>query len=164
MTAQIAEKLQYEGETLHLCSEPLDMYFKLAGVHPPFVGSCTALWRGYVGIWEITGDRLYLVGLSGTVDDGTEGDIETLFPGYPDRVFAHWFSGTLRAPRGKMFEYVHAGYASKFEQDLLITIEQGCVSKTEVRQNGVSDDPGAADEYGPAVMLVFGKEDRADEE
>ena len=164
MTAQIAESLQYEGETLQMCSEPLDMYFKLAGVDSPFVGSCTALWRGYEGSWEITGDRLYLVGLSGTLDDGTEGDIETLFPGYPDRVFAHWFSGTLRAPRGKLLEYVHAGYASKFEQDLLITIEQGCVSKTEVRQNGVSDDPDAADEYGPAAMLVFGKEDGADEE
>ena len=117
-----------------------------------------------MGSWEITGDRLYLVGLSGTLDDGTEGDIETLFPGYPDRVFAHWFSGTLRAPRGKLLDYVHAGYASKFEQDLLITIEQGCVSKTEVRQNGVSDDPDATEEYGPAAMLVFGKENGADEE
>ena len=100
------------------------MYFELSGNHPCFEATCTALWRGYIGSWEITGDRLYLVGLNGTLKDGTEVNVETILPGYPGRVFAHWFNGTLRAPRGKQLEYVHAGYASVFEQDLLISIEQ----------------------------------------
>jgi len=83
-----------------MCSEPLGDYFAFGGRNPEFEFNCTALWRGYIGTWEIVGDRLYIVGLSGTLKDGTEATLETVFPGYPDRVFAHWYSGTLRIPEG----------------------------------------------------------------
>ena len=47
MTAQIAENLSYEGRSASMCSEPLDVYFELAGIAPGFQANCTALWRGY---------------------------------------------------------------------------------------------------------------------
>ena len=89
MTAQIGEKLIYDGRQVSMCSEPLGDYFAFGGRNPEFESNCTALWRGYVGTWEIVGDRLDIVSLSGTLKDGTEATLETVFPGYPDRVFAH---------------------------------------------------------------------------
>lgn len=155
MTAQIPETLQYEGQTLSMCSNPLNDYFALAGKKPPFAFTCTALWRGYVGQWEIVDGRLYLVGLSGELMDGSEVSLATLFPEFPDRVFAHWYSGTLRIPQGKQLEYVHMGYGSRFEQDLLIQLDRGVVTQTRVRQNGKSESASAPQGYGVGAMSIF---------
>jgi len=112
MTAQIAERLRYQGEDVAMCTNPLSDYFAMGGTNPRFESNCTALWRGYVGSWEIIDDRLYLICLNGTLEDGTEASLETIFPGFPDRVFAHWYSGTIRLPQGKQLEYVHMGTAA----------------------------------------------------
>jgi hypothetical protein len=58
MTAQIGENLSYEGRSATMCSELLDTYFELAGIDPGFQANCTALWRRYIGTWEIRGGRL----------------------------------------------------------------------------------------------------------
>ena len=67
MTAQIAERLNYKGEVVAMCTNPLDDYFAMGGSRPRFEFNCTALWRGYVGSWEIVDYRLYLMGLNGTL-------------------------------------------------------------------------------------------------
>jgi hypothetical protein len=155
MTAQIAEKLLYQGEQVAMCTNPLGDYFAMGGFNPRFESMSTALWRGYVGGWEIVEDRLYLVSLDGTLEDGTDATLETVFPGFPERVFAHWYSGTVRIPQGKQLEYVHMGYASKFEQDLLLEIERGVVVATRVRQNGVAESDHAPEGYSVGAMTVF---------
>jgi len=93
MTAQVPEILLYEGEELSMCAEPLGGYFTLTGLEPNFRSNCTALWRGYVGTWEISEGRLYLVRLQGTTNQDEEVSLATLFPDFPDRVFA----GIVRA-------------------------------------------------------------------
>ena len=52
MTAQIGENLSFEGRSATMCSEPLNVYFELAGIDPGFQANCTALWRNNVGSWE----------------------------------------------------------------------------------------------------------------
>lgn len=138
MTAQISERLLYEGESVALMSNPLETYFAMRGERPAFEANFTALWRGYVGRWEILDDRLYLVGLSGTLEGGAEVTLETVFPGFADRVFAHWFSGVLRIPRGQRLKHVRMGYGSVHERDVLIDMHQGRVVGTETRINGVA--------------------------
>ena len=135
MTAQISEELLYQGKAMSMCAEPLADYFNLAGIKPDFRMCHTALWRRYVGSWEILKDRLYLIGLKATLEDGTKASVATLFPDYPDRVFAHWYSGKLRIPQGELLNYEHMGYASTFESDLFLTIEHGVVTQVEVRDN-----------------------------
>ena len=157
MTAQIAEKLCYEGREVSMCSEPLADYFALAGIDPGFQFTCTALWRGYVGTWEIRDGRLYLTGLSGTLKDGSDANVATFFPDYPGRVFAHWYSGKLRIPEGKMLEYVHMGYGSTYEEDLTVTVDRGVVTRTSVRHNGTAPDPDAPAGYGIGAMTVFSR-------
>jgi len=135
MTAQVTEVLYYKGEQLSMRTEPLSDYFAQMGLAPEFQRSSTACWRRYVGRWEILLDRLYLVGLSATYEDGEAVTLDSLFPGFEDRVFAHWYTGVINIPRGEMTEYVHMGYASRYERDLFLAIENGIVVNTQLRDN-----------------------------
>lgn len=155
MTAQIAENLRYQGEDVAMCTNPLGDYFAMGGVNPRFESNCTALWRGYVGSWEIVAERLYLVGLSGTLEDGTDATLATVFPDFPDRVFAHWYSGTIRIPQGKQLQYVHMGYGSTFERDLFLEIERGVIVATRVRHNGTAKFDDAPEGYKVGAMTVW---------
>jgi hypothetical protein len=135
MTAQFSEILHHKGEKLSMRATPLSDYFVLMGISPDFQDISTACWRCYVGEWEITLDRLYLIGIRATYKDGTEVTLGSLFPGYDSRVFAHWYSGVLSIPQGNLVKYVHMGYASVYERDLLISVEQGVIVDTQVRVN-----------------------------
>ncbi|WP_144731151.1 MULTISPECIES: hypothetical protein [Comamonadaceae] len=155
MTAQIAERLKFKGEEVAMCTNPLSDYFAMGGFNPRFESNCTALWRGYVGNWEIVNDRLYLIGLNGTLEDGTEASLATIFPDFPERVFAHWYSGTIRIPQGKQLEYVHMGYGSTFERDLFLDVERGVVVATRERHNGTAESENAPEGYEIGAMTVF---------
>lgn len=135
MTAQISEILHYKGDFISMRATPLSDYFELMGMSPVFQDRSTACWRRYVGKWEISLDRLYLIGISATYEDGSEVTLGDLFHGFDSRVFAHWFSGVLSVPQGDVLKYVHMGFATMFERDLLISIEQGVVVDTQVRVN-----------------------------
>jgi hypothetical protein len=153
MTAQIPEKLLMNGETLTLCSEPLDDYFTSHG-EPGFAVNCTALWRGYVGTWEIRDARLFLVGIEAEYPDGSSVSLAKLFQGEAERIFARWFTGTLRCPRGGELEYVHMGYGSVYEEDLLLQIEQGNLVGQEVQVNGTAAH-NARQGFRPAAFTTF---------
>ena len=156
MTAQIGERLVYEGREVTMCTEPLGEYFALGGARPDFATfRCTALWRGYIGTWEILDDRLYLIGLTGELEDGSDVSMSTVFPAFPDRVFAHWYTGTLRVPEGRQLEYVHMGYSSEYERDRLIQVERGVVKTVTVRENGKPRDPDGPEGYGVGGFVVF---------
>jgi hypothetical protein len=137
MTAQVSEQLTYKGESLSLCSEPLTPF--LANINLEFQSSSTACWRGYVGSWAIENNHLYLKRISGHLKNGERANLETIFPGFPDGVFAHWFSGELRCPKGGLLKYVHGGYASQYEEDVFIMIEKGIVISERIIKNGISE-------------------------
>lgn len=142
MTAQSPEKIVYQGEKFVMCTEPLEDYFSKGGIRPWLQLSSTALWRRYVGSWEVVDDRLYLTNLDGRLEDGTKVTVATIFPGFPDKFFAQWYSGQLRIPQGELLEYIHMGYGSTYERDLLLEVRCGVVVETSVRHNEVeaSDD------------------------
>ena len=155
MTAQIGENIIYKDKKYVMCTEPLSNFFNLSGISIEFCEPLTALWCGYIGTWEIKENRLYLISIEGNLKNDKEVVLEDIFPGYPDRVFAHWYSGLLRIPDGKMLSYEHMGYASEYERDILITIEKGVVQKTKVRQNGISEDKNAPQGYGVAAFTTL---------
>ena len=155
MTAQVPEVLRHEGQELAMCTNPLGDYFALGGMRPRFdTRRSTMLWRGYVGQWEIAQGRLYLVGLTGWLEDGTPACLATVFPDFPERVFAHWYRGTLRIPRGNRIKYVHQGYASRYERDLLIDVERGVVQRTRVRHNDAGGESAPGDKRSAAGIKV----------
>ena len=164
MTAQISEKLIYEGHQLSMCTTPLVDYFAMAGDQPKFKYNCSALWRGYVGTWEIVDYRLYLIELRGELEGGGVASVATIFPDYPDRVFAHWYSGMIRIPQGKLLNYDHMGFGSTYERDLLLEIEKGVVITTRVRHNGKSEADSGPEGYGIGGMTVFPRGKPAEED
>ena len=80
MTAQIAERLHYQGDDVAMCTNPLGDYFAMGGVNPRFESNCTALWRGYVCSWEVVDDRLYLISLNGTLEGGADATLAEKLP------------------------------------------------------------------------------------
>ena len=55
MTAQICERLTYQGESLGMCTSPLSDFFAYSDSWPRFARTDTGLWRNYIGTWEIWG-------------------------------------------------------------------------------------------------------------
>lgn len=135
MTAQFGENLRYKNEQLSMLSNPLGYCDSFNEKAKDLVIDCTALWRGYIGNWEIIDDRLYLVGINGELRNGSKASLDYFFPGFPDIVFAHWYSGTLRIPKGECIKYVHMGYASEYEQELYIFVEQGVITEVDTVTN-----------------------------
>jgi hypothetical protein len=133
-TAQLPDRLIYEGKEQALYSNPLESYYGKENPRPKFQMWHTANYRGYVATWEIDQGVLYLKAIRARMD-GKEVGLDYLFPGHPGRVEARWFSGRLRVPQGKMLHYVHQGYAQVFEQELFITIKDGKVMGTETIDN-----------------------------
>jgi len=149
MTAQASELLIYQGQELSLCETPLDDYLASSGRHIEFEATSTALWRGYVGTWEIINARLYLVALDGCMlvdNEPTAVKLKDVFPQYPEGLFAHWYSGELRCPRGKLLNYVHGGFMSTYEEDLFIEVRNGVVTAERVVVNGKGE-PDANEGY-----------------
>lgn len=151
MTAQAMESLVFNSERLRMCTTPLDIYLVQRGIQ--FYSETTANWRGYIGSWEIKGSeelgyRLYLVELSASIAYQNRVRLEYLFPDYPNGIFAHWFSGEIRCPRGDRLHYVHGGYASIYEEDLFLNFNQGVLQGTRVVKNEPPP-PVNRDDYPP---------------
>lgn len=130
-TAQMPEKILYEGESGFLFTNPLETYFNKDNPRPEFAAPHTACWRGYIGLWEIREGTLYLVDIKAWMRDregkATPVEFEALFPGKTKPMKADWFTGTLRIPRGKPIRYVHMGYQTVYEEEVHLRIEAGKV-------------------------------------
>jgi hypothetical protein len=55
MTAQIGERLTYQGESLIMCTSPLSDFFVYGDSWPRFARTNTALWRTFIAPWEECG-------------------------------------------------------------------------------------------------------------
>lgn len=156
MTAQFSDEISYQEQVMALACCPLSQYSLKSGVKLTFLSLCSANWRGYVCAWEILDDRLYLKEIRGNLsrdliskpaqwllDPLTEQvaylpprlSLEVLFPGYPNGIFAHWFTGKLRCPKGSLIQYKHMGFESIYESDLLLTIQKGILVSSESKLN-----------------------------
>lgn len=129
-TAQTPDKIIYKGKEYALLTNPLEQYFKLHPEKRPKsnIGS-SALWRGYIATFEFTDNGLMIKDIevmSETKDEEIEmkSVLEEIFPQPTDRK-ADWYTGMLTLPYGKMINYVHMGYASTYENYILIEINQG---------------------------------------
>jgi hypothetical protein len=139
-TAQIPDRILVDGQESQLFAEPLFPYLKqnkdsFGALMKHATQMCSAAWRGYKAKWKIRENQLFLIALFANPcdKDSPEIPLAELFPGATSPIPAKWFSGTLSIPQGKMVEYVHMGYQSKYERYLVLTISDGLVTgrKTE---------------------------------
>ena len=71
-------------------------------------------------------------------------------------MLADWFTGVLRAPRGKLRHYIHMGLGSVFEKELYLKIEKGCVTTSQAIDNRGKE----WDEYALTLDNMPGGENR----
>lgn len=98
MTIQIRDSLLVGEKKFSMGSCPLGAYFSLSGKTPEKKSRMSSCWRGYVATWEIVEDHLYLVDIKPISGDGFS--ISNLFPGYENRVFAHWVNEVIKFDAG----------------------------------------------------------------
>ena len=136
MSAQIPESLIYDGKQYAMFTLLLEDYFNKNKMDSPFIAERTALYRGYIGTWEVRDDnKLYLIKLRGTLRDQSDATLESLFPDSPDGVFAEWCTGTARLPYGEKLKNVHSGFSSKYEFDLFLEFDNGVLTKSWLQDN-----------------------------
>ncbi len=143
MTAQVHERLIYEGERMSMAYCPplpegdprLQMRSAAEMQHCDPVIFSTACWRGYIATWAIREGRLYLVDIAGRYKLASE-----------EPIFADWVSGVLRVPRGKVARYAHMGFATVYESELHITVEKGQVVAVNLVEHG--DQHPSPDQWG----------------
>ena len=154
-TAQVPDKLILDGKEVPLFENPLDSWLEKNPPKPElsyydFFSNSSNNWRGYQATWKISGDRLLLLEvakmrsvpkwrawLSRSDHEFCAVPVEWYMPGKKLPVFAEWYSGRLKIPQGKMTRYVHMGYGSDYERELLIEIKNGVVvARAEISNGG----------------------------
>jgi hypothetical protein len=134
-TAQYPDKIFYNGKEYLLHTNPLEKYFNQFPEKRPKNGLVsTALWRGYVATFEIKDGGLFLKDIEILVrkKNSDEKSFETEWKSVLSEVFPDkeklkldWFTGLLVLPHGKLVQYVHMGYASTYENYILLEISDG---------------------------------------
>lgn len=142
MSAQVPDIIVYRGEEHKLFSNPLELYWR--GKRRPAFHGTSVCHRGYVAYWEINDDYLYLTSINGQVKEWSllgaskvmPVALQNFFPkSVLNRVKAVWFTGKLRIPTGNMLLFADQGYDSRFEEEQILTIENGHVVKTVTLNN-----------------------------
>ena len=118
MTAQEPDVLIHEGKKLPLTS----ILNHNGNIEEGWCGR-TSNYRGYIASWEIQNGLLYLKG-------AVEGRMKN-----PGPIFADWVTGELNTWNGELLNYVHAGFGSTFEEDIIFTIRNGIVSDIRTQSN-----------------------------
>ncbi len=156
-TGQQADLIVYQNEERPLFSNPLEGYYANGRARPRYmIGPLTMSsgnWRGYVATWQIDDGQLYLKKIDSWLCNGSTKEscapvkLTQLFPGKvrDGRVRADWFSGELRIPDGKRLQYVHMGYGSTFERDIIFTVKRGVASDYHIVDNSKAELPTESD-------------------
>jgi hypothetical protein len=146
-TAQAPDKLIYNGDTLSIFSNPLEQLPDIEKLRVKLFGdkegcSSTACWRGYEATWEIVGNELYLIGIYSCClrKDKIQADLKRLFGEkyINGKVKADWVTADILSPQGKLIHYIHMGYGSLYEREVVFEIENGQLQGTIIYDNSKS--------------------------
>ena len=90
-------------------------------------GTSTACYRGYLAIWMIRDNKLYLKKVLRGCGEIHEKEFNLKKEFGSNEVFANWFTGKIVSPRGRLLQYMHAGYSSIYEKEKKIYITDGII-------------------------------------
>lgn len=140
MAAQLSDIIILHGERMELFSNPLENYWIANKMRRPVFQSTAICMRGYIATWEIRGKLFLLRDIDGDYEERhfilwnkiVPFTFNHLFPKANDGAIATWFTGKIRIPQGHRTLYIPHEYDSRFEREMVITIERGRVMKTVV--------------------------------
>lgn len=97
VTFQQPMSILSKGEKLFTYDSPMRAYLDLSGLDLNLIIPHTGCYRGFFCNMEIIDGRLYVVKFNARCFNNGPLDLSVLFPGSDGKVFAHWFSGAVRA-------------------------------------------------------------------
>jgi len=132
-TSQSPDKIIYKGQEYSLNTNPLESFFENnPNLRPKSDIMSTALWRGYIATFEIQDNQLFVKDIVVMDEDTITGSHKTTWRSVFNQVFPNqnqikvdWLTGLLVIPNGKLVNYVHMGYASTYENYILLEIDKG---------------------------------------
>ena len=162
-TAQVGDILIWNGDTLTIFSNPLEsynvsdsfglmIYDKLENkdrIRNPEKYledyeslSSTACWRGYIALWTIINDELYLDKIFACHDQTLFLEVKDIFPDNAEtQIKAFWFSGEIIIPKGECLRCVNLDYYSIYEtEDVLIFSEGKLIDNIQYKNSIILDE------------------------
>jgi len=143
MTAQIGDRIFINNIEHTLACEPLSRFLYDNKIEKLFRTVSTACYRGYFATWEINDGKIYLLDIEAPrplsrkkQNESKEpvSAMQKLFPGQSN-VFACWVNGMLKIQSGEIIEYVHDGYESVYETDIILGFENGVLIDEKIVSN-----------------------------
>lgn len=146
-TSQDPDVIIYKGMTYKLYANPLESFFKNKKDRPKFFVSpgkiTSGNWRGYVATWEIEDGFLYLLKIDSWICRNQNSshcrkvNLKSLFGRKyrGGKVRADWFSGELLMPDGNQIQYVHMGYDSIYEREIILNVMSGKITGESIVDN-----------------------------
>lgn len=138
MAAQLPDMIWLQSKWMDLYTNPLEDYWQSSGKKRPEFKTKESCKRGYIASWSLENNELVLASIEGKQFTSSflwrkkliETSLSRIFPKCRDKgVLANWYSGKLRIPAGKMTQYEHYNYSSRFEKEIIVTIKNGTVIK-----------------------------------
>lgn len=134
-TAQIPDKIVFQGQEYSLHTNPMEPYFlKNPDKRPKDGLMTTALWRGYVATLAFNADDLVLKDIEayqwrvakekGQSPLEWNSVIDSILP-KGEKLLVDWFTGILILPHGNLENYVHMGYGSTYSNYILLEVKKG---------------------------------------
>ncbi len=135
------DNLVHRERTFTLLEQPLELYFELIGSRPAFEPMANRA-RAYEARWVIEDGWLFMTGIDATWSGDKPVHLNDLFPFAGARVFAAWYSGTIRGyrPERGLPDTDSAGGARY--PDLVIPIEHGRMANTTLISRPVTQPIG----------------------
>ena len=146
-TGQAGDRLIWNGDTLKVFNNPLNLRRDLNTLRPKLFGEeeggwMTSCWRGYIAEWTIIDEEIYLTNIFSCTyfEDSIKSDLKLVFDTEYEngKVKATWITGKLKIPKGKLIHYVHDGYQSFYETELVLTFKNGLLTEQKEYDNSNS--------------------------
>ena len=153
-TGQDGDVIYIDGARWTLLGQPISrdtmLWRQVRAAIPQQHVIVSSSWSGFTAFWSIRNDKLYLDSiqyLRATTDKKTQSECipaETLrrvFKNYSygTSIAAGWLKGNIRVARGKVLYYEHYGYERNYEEEQIISLDQGKVTGVKVFHNYTKD-------------------------
>ena len=154
-TGQDGDVIYIDGTRWSLLGQPISrdtvLLRQVRAAIPQQHVTLSSNWSGYTAFWSIKQDVLYLDSirylLSYKTDKNTQSEcipaktLQRVFKNYSNgsQIVAGWLKGDIRVARGKILYYEHMGYERNYEEEQIISINQGKVTGVQTFHNYVKE-------------------------
>jgi hypothetical protein len=145
----LSDSLHYRERQFELADHPLEAYFELIGERPSLMNG-----KPVSATWAIEDGWLYLTSLSATLRDGTVLNLGDLFPYAGEKVFAAWFTGTLKGFRDDVQSKLISADSDKRYPDLVLSVGVGRIRQSSMVHRGTTEQ---ADAKRAANVIAFAR-------